>query len=108
MQLRLSWTCRDWDGVMVGISRKIYAREGLEDHEGLESTMTTGDKSFATGGVTKTKRNFEPLKAGDWDLKLLKQVEIKTAEPRKIEKGDHAGEMSRPVPRVGLRFEALE
>lgn len=70
--------------------------------------MATGDKSFSTGSVTKTKRSFDPVKAGDYDLKLLKQVEIKLAEPRKIDKGDNAGQMSRPVPRVGIRLEALE
>lgn len=70
--------------------------------------MATGEKTFSTGSVEKTKRNFDPVPAGDYDMKLLKQVEIRTAEPKKIEKGKFKGQMSKPVPRVSLRFEILE
>lgn len=70
--------------------------------------MAVGEKSFSTSSVEKTKRNFDPVKQGDWDLKLLKQVDIRTAEPKKILKGPNKGQMSKPLPRVSIRFEILE
>lgn len=68
--------------------------------------MATGERGFSTADTKKTKRNFDPIPAGDYDFKLLgKQAEIRVAEPRKNEK---TGKMSQPVPRVSLRFEALD
>lgn len=70
--------------------------------------MSTGEKSFSTSNTKKTKRNFDPAKAGDYDLKLLKNVEIRVAEPKMYEKGKLKGKMSKPVPRVSTRFEILD
>lgn len=62
---------------------------------------TTGEKSFSMSSQEKKKRVFDPIKAGDYDLKLKGDVcEMRTstnAEPGKPP----------PVPRISLRFEAL-
>lgn len=68
--------------------------------------MAAGEKSFSTQDAKKTRRVFEPIPAGEYDFKLLgKQAEIRVAEPKK---NDKTGKMSEPVPRISLRFEALE
>ncbi len=67
--------------------------------------MATGERGFSTADVEKTKRNFDPIPAGDYDLKLLAdKAEIRTADAKINPK---TKKMSEPVPRVSLRFEVL-
>lgn len=67
--------------------------------------MAAGEKSFSTAEAKKTTRNFDPIPAGIYELKLLGgSTEIRTADPSKNAK---TGKMSQPKPRISLRFEAL-
>ena len=62
--------------------------------------MAKGESSFNTGEVTKKKYNFNPFKAGDYELKLLAE----TVENRKAEV---TKKRPNPMPYISLAFEAL-
>jgi hypothetical protein len=62
--------------------------------------MAKGETTFSTGKVEKKRYAFTPIKAGDYELKILgDSAEVRTAEPSK--------KNPNPMPRVNFAVEAL-